>query len=67
MERRKQKKYCQINQQCFFLDELTQIEWSITKKQINGRAKKQKLGIKNIISITVLNLKQISFNRLSKT
>ena len=57
-----------------FLIELTQIEWSVSKK--NNKMEepmKQKLKIRNIILITVLNLIQknsrfvrISFNRLSK-
>ena len=32
----RKKEYCQIYQQCFYLEELTQIEWSISKKQQNG-------------------------------
>ena len=33
----RKEEYCQIYQQCFYLEELTQIEWSISKKQKNGR------------------------------
>ena len=33
----RKEEYCQIYQQCFYLEELTQIEWSISKKQKNRR------------------------------
>ena len=67
MERRFQKKeYCQIYQPCFYLEELSQIQWSISKKQNNGRAYETKLEIKNIISITLLNLIQIQNLDLSE-
>ena len=33
----KKEEYCQIYQQCFYLEELTQIGWSISKKQNNGK------------------------------
>ena len=33
----RKEEYCQIYQQCFYLEELTQIEWSISEKQKNGR------------------------------
>ena len=34
----RKEEYCQIyQQQCFYLEKLTQIEWSISKKQTNGR------------------------------
>ena len=42
----KKEQYCQIYQQCFYLEELTQIEWSISKKQNNGRAYETKIGDK---------------------
>ena len=66
--------YCQFYQQCFYLEELSQIQWSISKKQNNGRAYETKNGDKghhfdysfkfdtNTKSILV----RISFNRLSK-
>ena len=40
------EEYCQICQQCFYLEELTQIEWSINEKQNNGRAYETKIGDK---------------------
>ena len=36
----KKEEYNQIYQQCFYLEELTRIEWLISKKQNNGRAYK---------------------------
>ena len=33
----RKEEYCQIYQHCFYSKELTQIEWSISKKQQNGR------------------------------
>ena len=33
----KKEEYCQIYQQCFYLEELTQIEWSIRKKKTKQR------------------------------
>ena len=33
----RKEEYCQIYQQCFYLEELTIIDWSISKKQKNGR------------------------------
>ena len=33
----RKEEYCQFYQQCFYLEELTQIEWSISRKQKNGR------------------------------
>ena len=58
----------------FFLQELTQIEWSITKKQINGRAYETKIGDKELYldycfeseTNTKSRFLTISFNRLSK-
>ena len=49
-----------------FSEEISQIEWSITKKRNNGRPMKQLLKISNIISITVLNLIQIQNLDLSE-
>ena len=39
----RKEEYCQTNQQCFYLEELTQIEWSISKNQNNGRAYEKKI------------------------
>ena len=53
----------------FYLEELTQIgwSWSISKKQNNGRAYETKnLEIRNINSITVLNLIQTQNPDLSE-
>ena len=33
----RKEEYCQTHQQCFYFEELTQNEWSIRKKQNNGR------------------------------
>ena len=60
------KEYCQIYQHCFYLEELTQIEWSISEKQNKRRAYEQKLEIRNLNSITVLNLIQIQNPDLSE-
>ena len=57
----KKEEYCQIYQQCFYLEELTQIKWSISKKQNN-----RTLEIRNINSITVLSLIQIKNPDLSE-
>ena len=44
------KEYCQIYQQCFYLEELSQIQWSISKKnKTMETTMKQKLEIKYII------------------
>ena len=40
------EEYCQIYQQCFNLEQLGQIHWSISKKQNNGRAYETKIGDK---------------------
>ena len=40
------KKFRQIYQQRFYLEELTQIEWLVSKKQNNGRAYETKFGDK---------------------
>ena len=61
----KKEEYWQFHQQCFYLEELSQIQWSISKKTME-EPMKQKLEIKNIISITVLNLIQIQNLDLSE-
>ena len=75
MERRLQKRrVLQIYQQCFYLEELTQIEWSISKKQNNGRAYETKMGEKEhqfeycfeFDTNTKSRFVRISFDRLSK-
>ena len=42
----RKEEYCQIYQQCFYLEEVSQIQWSISKKQNNGRAYETKIGDK---------------------
>ena len=42
----KKEEYSQIYQQGFYLEELTQIEWSSSKKQNNGIAYETKIGDK---------------------
>ena len=54
----KQEEYCKIYQQCFYLEDLIQIQWSISREQTMEEPMKQKLEIKNINSITVLILIQ---------
>ena len=75
MERRFQKKeYCQIYQQCFCLEELTQIEWSIFKKQKNGRVYETHIEDKEhqfdycfeFDTNAKSRFVRLSFNRLSK-
>ena len=45
MERRlKKEEYCQIYQEFSYLEELSQIQWSVSKKQNNGRAYEIKIG-----------------------
>ena len=55
----RKEEYCQTHQQCFYFDELTQIEWSISKNKIMVEPMKQKMMTRNIILITVLNLIQM--------
>ena len=70
----KKEEYCQIYQQCFYLEELTQIEWSISKKQNNGRTYETKIGDKEhqfdycfeFDTNTKSRFVRISFDRLSK-
>ena len=70
----KKEEYCQIYQQCFYLEELTQIGWSISKKQNNGRAYETEIGDKEhqfdycfeFDTNTKTRFVRISFDRLSK-
>ena len=70
----KKEKHCQIYQQCFYLEELTQTEWSISKKQNIGRAYATKIGDKEhqfdycfeFDTNTKSRFVRISFDRLSK-
>ena len=69
----KKEEYCQIYQQCFYLEEVTQIEWSISKKN-NGRAYETKIGDKEhqfdycfeFDTNAKSRFVRISFDRLSK-
>ena len=70
----KKEEYCQIYQQCFYLEELTQIGWSISKKQNNGRAYETEIGDEEhqfdywveLDTNTKSRFVRISFDRLSK-
>ena len=71
----KKQEYCQIYQQCFNLEELTQIECSISKKKHNnGRAYETKIGDKEhqfdhcfeFDKNTKSRFVRISFDRFSK-
>ena len=70
----KKEEYCQIYQQCFYFEELTQIGWSISKKQNNGRAYETEIGDREhqfdycfeFDTNTKSRFVRISFNRLSK-
>ena len=62
----KKKEFCQIYQQRFHFKDLTQIEWSISKKQKMEESSKQKVKIRITFSITVLNLIQIQKLDLSE-
>ena len=75
MERRFQKRRVfQIYQQCFYLEELTQIEWSISKKQKNGRFYETNIEDKEhhfdycfeFDTKAKSRVVRLSFNRLSK-
>ena len=67
MERRLQKReYCQIYQQCFYLEDLTQVEWSIRKKQNNGITYETKVGDKEHYFDYCLNLIQMQSLDLSE-
>ena len=54
----RKEEYCQTYQQGFCLEELTQIDWSISKKRTMVELVEQKLKTRNIILITVLSLIQ---------
>ena len=70
----RKEEYRQIYQQCFYLEELSQIQWSISKKQNNGRAYETKIGDKEhpfdycfeFDTNKKSRFVRISFNRLSK-
>ena len=70
----RKEEYCQIYQQCFYLEELTQIEWSISKKQKNGRFYETNIEDKEhhfdycfeFDTNTKSRVVRLSFNRLSK-
>ena len=70
----RKEEYCQIYQQLFYLEELTQIEWSISKKQKNGSVYETNIEDKDhhfdYCFETDTNTKsrfvRISFSRLSK-
>ena len=67
------EEYCQFYQQGFYLEELTQIEWSISKKQKNGSAYETKIGDKehhfdycfDFDTNAKSRFVRLSFNRLS--
>ena len=68
------KKESTIYQQCFYLEELTQIGWSSSKKQNNGRAHETEIGDKehqfdycfDFDTNKKSRFVRISFDRLSK-
>ena len=70
----KKEEYCQIYHHCFYLEELTQIGWSISKKQNNGRGYETEIGEKEhqfdycfeFDTNTKSRLVRISFDSLSK-
>ena len=64
MERSLQERRILPDQQCFYLEKLVQIEWSISKKKTTEEPMKQNFD--NIILITVLNLKQLQSLDLSE-
>ena len=56
------KEYCQIYQHCFYLEELTQKEWSISKNN-----KRMEKSMKQILKKNAkYRFVRLSFNRLSK-
>ena len=64
----RKEEFCHIYQQCFYLKELTQIEWSITQNKTMEELMKQKLKIMKIKLVTILNLIQtqnLDFVRMS--
>ena len=71
----RKEEYCQTYRRCFYLEELTQIEWSVRKKkQKNGRAYETKIKDKEYHfdycfefgTNTNSRFIRISFNQLSK-
>ena len=62
----KKEEYCQIYQQCFYLEELTRVGCRSVENKTMEEPMKQKLKIRNIISITVLNLIQLQNLDLSE-
>ena len=70
----KKEEYCQMYQQCFYLEKLTQIGWSISKKQNNERVYETEIGDKEhqfdycfeFDTNTKSRFVRISFDRLSK-
>ena len=70
----KKEEYCQIYQQCFYLEKLIQIWWSISIKQNNGRAYETEIEDKEhqfdycfeFDTNTKSRFVRISFDRLSK-
>ena len=70
----RKEEYCQIYQQWFYLEELTQIDWSISKKQNNGRVYEIKIEDNEHLfnycfgfeTTTKSRFVRTSFNRLSK-
>ena len=70
----RKEEYCQVYQQCFYLEELTHIEWSISKKQNNAKAHETKIEDKvfhfgycfEFDTYTKTRFARISFYRFSK-
>ena len=68
----RKEEYCQIYQQCFYVEELTQIEWSISNKQNSGRFYETNIEDKErhfdyyFDTNAKSRVVRLSFNRLSK-
>ena len=62
----RKKEYCQIYRQCFHLEELTQIEWSVSKKHKKWKHLWNKIDDREYLLITVLNLIQTQILDLSE-
>ena len=62
----RKEEYCQIYEQYFYFKSLTQIEWSSGGKKTMEEPMKQRMKIRNIISITVLKLIQLQNLGLSE-
>ena len=70
----RKEEYCQTYQDCFYLEELTQIEWLIRKKQNDGSAYETVIEDKEhhfdycseFDTYTKSRFVRISFNQLSK-